>query len=256
MNNNCICLQSLIAVRANPSETAELVTQIVFGETYNNLKEEENWVQIETINDKYTGWIDKKLVVTLSNQEKDKLEKTNKLITTKALSFIKNKLNESTMPIVAGSEIYSTSENEMAIGDSKYAFNKNDLIANTSIDDFAKQFVNAPYLWGGKSYLGIDCSGLMQIIYKSQGILLPRDASEQAKIGNNISFTHEAKTGDLAFFDNADGNIIHVGMFLNEKTIIHASGWVRIDPIDHQGIYKSEESKYSHRLRIIKRIIQ
>lgn len=255
MSNFCICLQSLIPVRQAPTETAEMVTQILFGEIYTSSESEGNWIKIETNNEKYTGWIDKKLVTTLCDNEKEQLEKVEKYISSKHLSFVQNKINNTELPIVAGSEIYCTSENEMTIGEKSFVFDKSKLTASKNIKETAEQFINAPYLWGGKSYLGIDCSGLMQVIYKSQGILLPRDASEQAKIGNNISFVHEAKIGDLAFFDNAEGDIIHVGMFLNEKTIIHASGWVRIDPIDHQGIYKPEESKYSHKLRIIKRIM-
>ena len=116
-------------------------------------------------------------------------------------------------------------------------------------------FLNAPYLWGGRSPFGIDCSGFTQIIYKSIGFKLPRDAYQQATIGQTLSFIEESESGDLAFFDNEEGKIIHVGIMLSDNKIIHASGKVRIDSIDHQGIFNAETNRYSHKLRIIKRII-
>ena len=119
----------------------------------------------------------------------------------------------------------------------------------------AMMYMNTPYLWGGRHPFGIDCSGIVQVCYKMIGLNLPRDAYEQASVGNALSFIEESQPGDLAFFDNAEGKIIHVGMLLEDNYIIHASGKVRIDRIDHQGIYDNEHSDYSHRLRIIKRII-
>ena len=116
-------------------------------------------------------------------------------------------------------------------------------------------YINSPYLWGGRSPFGIDCSGFVQLVYRMNGIQLPRDASDQAKIGQTLSFIEEAEEGDLAFFDNNEGDIIHVGIMLEDNRIIHASGKVRIDKIDHQGIYNVDTKQYSHRLRIIKAII-
>jgi len=116
-------------------------------------------------------------------------------------------------------------------------------------------YLNAPYLWGGRSPFGIDCSGFTQVIYKLNGFKLPRDASQQATIGETLSFIEESESGDLAFFDNEEGNIIHVGIMLENNNIIHASGKVRIDKIDHQGIFNSETNTYSHRLRLIKKIL-
>jgi cell wall-associated NlpC family hydrolase len=116
--------------------------------------------------------------------------------------------------------------------------------------------INAPYLWGGKNPFGIDCSGFTQIVYKLNGYKLPRDASQQVELGTPLSFVEEAEAGDLAFFDNEEGNIVHVGILLNNEQIIHASGSVRIDKYDHYGIFNKSLGKYSHSMRVIKRVLE
>jgi hypothetical protein len=116
-------------------------------------------------------------------------------------------------------------------------------------------FQNVPYLWGGRNLFGLDCSGFVQIVYKLNGIQLKRDAWQQAEQGTDVNFLPQVKAGDVAFFDNEEGRITHVGIMLNANEIIHASGKVRIDPIDDQGIYNVELGKYTHHLRIIKRFI-
>ena len=111
------------------------------------------------------------------------------------------------------------------------------------------------YLWGGRNALGIDCSGFTQMMYRIFGIQLPRDASEQVKIGETVDFLTEAQTGDLAFFENKDHKIIHVGMLMDNESIMHASGRVKINRIDATGIVSEEDGQHTHQLRIIKRII-
>jgi cell wall-associated NlpC family hydrolase len=116
-------------------------------------------------------------------------------------------------------------------------------------------YLNAPYLWGGKTPFGIDCSGFTQMVYKLNGYHLLRDASQQASQGIPLSFIEESEPGDLAFFDNEEGNIIHVGIMMENNYIIHASGKVRIDRLDHLGIYNADTNRHTHKLRVIKKII-
>ena len=160
-------------------------------------------------------------------------------------------------PIVIGSILPFFKSGHARINHDLYKFDgltTQGYVNKEKLRDNALIYLNAPYLWGGRSPLGIDCSGLTQMIYRLQGIDLPRDAYEQAKVGTTLSFVDESESGDLAFFDNDEGKIIHVGIILEENYIIHASGKVRIDRIDQQGIFNTEIGSHTHKLRLIKSI--
>ena len=116
-------------------------------------------------------------------------------------------------------------------------------------------YLNSPYLWGGKTPFGIDCSGMVQMVYRLNGYQIQRDASQQAMEGEALSFIEESEPGDLAFFDNEEGRIIHVGIIMEDNHIIHAHGKVRIDRLDHLGIYNVDTKRHTHKLRVIKKII-
>ena len=165
---------------------------------------------------------------------------------------------ESNQPIVIGSVLPTYKSDHALIKNKMYKFlgkktqgfsEKKHLVNNALI------FLNAPYLWGGRTPFGIDCSGFTQIVYRLQGINIPRDAYQQAEVGNTLSFIEESEEGDLAFFDDSEGKITHVGIIMNNNNIIHASGKVRIDKLDQQGIFNIENALHTHKLRIIKSIV-
>ena len=238
-----------------------MVTQLLFGETVKIFEEKKgDWRRIKTVFDDYDCWIDKKQITEISMEEFEYINANSKVLSAELIHVIQNKTTEEYIPIVLGSFLPNYKKNNVSFNKNEYIFDgltvdsskrntKNKLIENAYI------YLNAPYLWGGRSPLGIDCSGFTQLLYKLNGVQLPRDASQQAKVGQTLSFVEESEAGDLAFFDNEEGNIIHVGMVLDNNRIIHASGKVRIDRLDHQGIYNVDTNKYSHRLRLIKKII-
>lgn len=123
----------------------------------------------------------------------------------------------------------------------------------TEVSRLALSYKDTPYLWGGRSQWGIDCSGFSQLIYSCFDLSLPRDAYQQAEMGQTVDFVSEIRVGDLAFFDNAEGRITHVGIMLDRDTIIHASAKVRVDRMDTEGIFNAEQNRYTHKLRIVKR---
>ncbi|PKP50992.1 MAG: hydrolase Nlp/P60 [Bacteroidetes bacterium HGW-Bacteroidetes-12] len=257
-----VCCLSVVPARAEPSDKSEMVTQLLFGETYSIYEENrKGWKKIKTTFDNYECWIDDKQSTEITNEEFESINNNTKYVTSEVLSLLKNKNTNYLMPIVLGSSLPNFTDEKIILNGVEFDFDgiKNDNTFSpdkNSIAENAFLFLNTPYLWGGRSPFGIDCSGFTQIIYKLIGIKLPRDAYQQAKIGQTLSFIEESKSGDLAFFDNDEGKIIHVGIMLGDNKIIHASGKVRIDKIDHQGIFNAETNRYSHKLRLIKQIIE
>lgn len=241
-----ISLLPIIPLREEPNSKSEMVSQLLFGEKYKVLHQQPSWVKIETINDQYIGWINEKQFNLIDEIEWNNL--SNPMI---VMDYPHLKININNLPmfIAPGSQIYSKESFKI----SGFEFDCESSKVDLSLEQIAKQYLNSPYLWGGKSPWGIDCSGFTQMVFRQKNVMIKRDAYQQAEQGELLVFLAEAKLGDLAFFDNEDGKITHVGILLNNETIIHASGKVRIDQIDNYGIMNSESKKYSHKLRFIKR---
>ena len=243
-----ICNLSIVPVRIVDSDKSEMINQLIYGDIIEILEEKEKWVKIKSLYDDYIGWIDKKQYVKI--EDNIKLDLNKPVYSIDLVEFIENNNNELiTIPI--GSDISNISlMNHKFDGKTISGKNNRNSIVNTALS-----FLNSPYLWGGKTPFGIDCSGFTQMVYKINGYKLCRDAKDQANQGETLSFIEESEAGDLAFFNNDQGDIIHVGIILQNNHIIHASGKVRIDRIDHSGIYNNDLNKHTHSLRYIKKII-
>jgi len=243
---NGICLLPVIPMRKTKSDKSEMINQILFGETFKILEKKSKWSQIELHHDKYKGWIDNKQYHTL------KRNKTTFNISNKKSANIN--INSITQPLILGSLIPRDKvlRKQLRI-DENLNFCTMKPMENWFIK-MAKKYLNTPYLWGGRTTLGIDCSGYTQMVYRFFNIQLPRDAYQQEKNGKNISKINDIKLGDLAFF-NKKQSITHVGIILEKNKIIHASGKVRIDLIDKNGIFNTESQAYTHKLYSIKRVL-
>ena len=255
-----ICLLSVVPCRKEPSNTSEMITQLLFGEHYTVIEVTETWLKIKIAFDNYECWINVKQHQKITENTFKQIELQPKVYANELISVIKSKYSQISFLISLGVALPFLKGNNVAIENSEFIFEGTTSIATAKksekeITQTAFLFLNAPYLWGGKSPLGIDCSGFTQLVYKINGYKLPRDAYQQVELGEPLNFVEEAQAGDLAFFDNEEGKIIHVGILLDNQQIIHASGCVRIDNFDHYGIFNTDSKKYSHTLRVIKRIL-
>ena len=250
-----ICNLAMIPLRAEASDKSEIVSQVLFGEHFEVLEQYKQWCRIKTQFDQYQGWIDSKQFQIISESNYTQLSSEAVILNADLIEYILGPHN-SLIPIPLGASLSFLNYPEINITPFEFEGTRtNGIKPKKNILNSAFMYLNAPYLWGGKTPFGIDCSGFTQMTYKLNGYKLLRDASQQATQGEALSFIEESEPGDLAFFDNDEGNITHVGIIMENNYIIHASGKVRIDRLDHLGIYNAESNKHTHKLRVIKKII-
>jgi cell wall-associated NlpC family hydrolase len=252
---NGICILSIVPVRSEPSDKSEMVTQLLFGEQVQIMGEEKSWRKVRLLFDDYTGWVDSKQLISIEEEEMKKFSESPAL----SYDLVQIAINGTSMiPIVLGSTLPFYHDRKIHIGKTEYDFDGNAKIPvkadMSSITEYAAMYLNAPYLWGGRSPFGIDCSGLTQMVYKLCGIKLKRDTHQQVAQGKGVINLENMKPGDLAFFRNGDGKVTHTGILLSPNKIIHAHGRVRIDRVDSEGIFNAEKNDYTHKLSHLRRI--
>jgi gamma-D-glutamyl-L-lysine dipeptidyl-peptidase len=257
--NYGISLLSIIPMRKEPREQSEMISQLLFGESYQVLHETDNWISILTQFDHYTGWINRKLYVEISESSYHDFSIQYQPVLASMLMIIESS-EAPPFSILAGSTLpgFNSEKNLLAIENREFHIRQTigDALAKNSksFPAIVNLFMNAPYLWGGRTVFGCDCSGFVQSVYKIMGIALERDSSQQVHQGKPIASMAEAKQGDLAFFANEEGKLCHVGMIFSPDEIVHCSGYVHKDKLDDTGILNATANQYTHRLFAIKRI--
>ncbi|KPL13801.1 MAG: hypothetical protein AMS23_00875 [Bacteroides sp. SM1_62] len=249
---------SYIPVRKDPDSTSEMTSQLLFGEIFEVLDRNEQWQLVRNRFDGYEGWISPEMTSRFTDDALGEYEAMESVLVKER--FCSLRAPEGTLLVPAGSVLYyhagdprhilcgKTYELDRVPG--KPAKDK-----GKALGDLKGELLNIPYLWGGKSSYGTDCSGLVQTICRILDVPLLRDASQQVGQGKTVNMMTESGTGDLVFFDDEEGEIVHTGIITGPGEILHASGCVKTDAIDHQGIYSMQLGKYTHRLRVIKRVI-
>lgn len=245
-----ICNLSIIPLRLETSDTSEMVSQVLYGDIFKIIERRKSWCKIRLAFDKYEGWIDTKQYVEITEADYHTLENETPKLSLDLIEAVQDK-NQQLYAIPLGAQL-----NGLALLEHTFegVFSE-DKKSKDQLITTAFSYLNAPYLWGGKTPFGIDCSGFTQMVYKLNGYTLLRDASQQATQGEALSFIEESEPGDLAFFDNDEGHIVHVGIIMKDNYIIHAHGKVRVDRLDHSGIYNVDKRIHTHKLRVIKKVI-
>ena len=248
-----ICLVPVAPLRCEPSHRSEMISQLLFGELCELLESNGDFVKVKMQYDNYEGWCQSVQLSNCNHYEQSK----NVLAGEWSNSIL---INGQAAIIPFGSSLSFLQETEVCVKNMTIEYNGAFILpgeykwTEESIKRVSDKYLNTPYLWGGRSVFGTDCSGFSQLVFKCFNIYLHRYAAQQATQGEAIGFLQEAQPGDLAFFDNSEGKIIHVGILLNAHTLIHASGKVRIDSIDNMGIVNSDTGKQTHKLRVVKRM--
>ncbi len=248
--NHGLCNLSIVPLRIESSDASEMVSQVLYGETFKVLEAQKEWCRIRLSYDGSEGWIDNKQFLIISDEEYTFFDKQSKKLSTHLVDIITTSENE-LLSICIGSNI-----DVFNYLNHKYEGHYiSGIQPKSELIETAQLYLNSPFLCGGKTPFGIDSSGFTQMVYKLNGYKLFREATQQATQGETLSFIEESEPGDLAFFDNEEGDITHVGIIMEDNYIIHAYGKVRVDRLDHSGIFNYEKRKHTHKLRVIKRII-
>lgn len=250
-----ICTVAAAPVRREAAHRSEMINQLLFGDILQVLEAKEEWIRVKSLYDDYEGWVTIHLISPVEES-----------VATQPTPFVATSLiNPVTLPnelinAPMGASLTGFDQETRQLWDAQYKYQGTyrdttqhwdaDLLWRT-----LQAWINAPYLWGGRTFMGVDCSGFVQVVFKVLGFPLRRDAYQQAEQGEKVADILATKLGDLAFFNNEAGRITHVGILLGDGQVIHASGKVRIDKIDEQGIFNNDWGKYTHQLHSIRRVL-
>jgi len=254
-----ICSYSVVPIRTAPSQKSEQISQLLFGELVEVLETKGRlWAKIRCLQDNLVGWTETNQITAITPKEKKVFQKNQSF----SLELVHAAMADNYfVPITLGARLPNYDGMHFKLGAMRFTFSGQ--VINQShvkksapfLVKIAKRYLNAPFQWGGRSPFGIDAAGLVQVLYSMVGTQLPRYAAEQVKFGKMVDFVEQAREGDLAFFENKSGRITHVGIIMKEQYVIHAYGAVRIDRIDHYGIYDATHKRYTHKLRLCKRLL-
>lgn len=255
-----ICSVSVAPIRSGATNKSEQCSQLLFGETVELLERKgRQWAKVRCANDNYVGWVAGNQLAPISQDAFQRYQQHFAF----SLELYQPLIGyQHCLPVPMGARLPEFDGMRFQFGEEAYTFSGQAVFPEhiqplpELIVKLARKYLYAPYQWGGRSPLGIDAPGLVQMVYQLAGVTLPREAAQQVHSGETVDFVEQAQAGDVAFFENKTGKVTHCGIILPEDTVIHAHGRVRIDTIDHFGIYDTSTARYTHRLRVTKRMLR
>lgn len=254
-----ICPLSVAPLRAAPSHKSEMASQLLFGELVEVMERKgRQWLKVRCVHDNFVAWAATNQLTELTPSEFESIQENFAF----GLELVQAAMGYNHfIPITIGARLPNFDGLNFKLGEMQFTYS-GQAVASSDLKKqagflikMAKRYLNAPFVWGGRSPFGIDGSGLVQVLFSMTGHQLPRDPAAQIEIGQTIDFVEQVQAGDLAFFENKNGRIFHVGLVMEDQAIIHAHGQVRIDRLDHYGIFNEETKRYTHKLRLCKRIL-
>lgn len=258
--NYAICHLSVVPVRSSPTDRSEQVSQLLFGEMVECLESKgRSWMRVRCTWDDCMGWVKSRQLTALSAEAQQRYSHHFAF----CLDLLQPLLSsEHSIPVPLGSRLPDFDGMKFSLGGETYFYSGQAVFPEhlrpeaARVIKLARRLLYAPYQWGGRSPFGVDAGGMAQLVFGMVGIPLARTPDVQVLQGENVDFIEQSAPGDLAFFENHLGNINHTGILLPDRRIIHAFEKVRIDRIDHFGIFNEEDQQYTHRLRVVKRVIK
>ena len=251
INTHAICQLAVCPLRHSASDESEIVSQLLFGDYVTILTDGKPWIQVRNESDGYEGWMDFKQLKFISEDDFIAGTSIKHPVISEAQLILQGP--HGNIVVMQGASLPFLEGGSCKIGSDTYTLQSNDLSNHSkSVFDLSMLYLNAPYLWGGKSLFGIDCSGFVQNVFKAKGLFVPRDASKQVSYSHSIAW-EEREQNDVVFFTTSSSKVTHVGIMIDKNRIIHAHGRVRIDKCDDIGIFNDEQNKYTHQFHSISR---
>lgn len=254
-----ICPLGAVPVKNKPNVTGELITQLLFGELVEIIDSNANiWLKIRTEYDEILGWVMKDQLALISNQEFEKYRQNHAHVLDLFNPILSD---EYQLTVSLGAQLPGFDGLKFILQNKIFRYSGQAVFSNylsnksLTIVKLAKKLLYVPYLEGGKTPMGMDAAGMVQILFKLVKLRLPRFVHQQVYFGELIHFIENASDSDLIFFENKKGIIDHVGIYLVEGKIIHVADRVKIDLVDHFGIFDETKRCYTHKLRVIKRLL-
>jgi hypothetical protein len=234
-------------------------SQLLFGEVVKVLEvKDRKWAHVLQPEDGFSGWVGVNQLLLITTEEAAHYQENFAY----ALELYQPILaRDHFLPISFGARLPDFDGMHFHFGGERYTFSGQAVFARDVapkpelVIKLARKLLNVPFLWGGRTPLGIDAPALVQLAYQITGTYLPRTVEAQVKCGRSVDFVQQSQAADLAFFDELGGKVNHAGLILPGSQILHCYERVRIDAIDHYGIYNYELGQYTHRLRIVKRLL-